>query len=147
MAQEQLRLVQNLLGFAADLCERMQNTVHFAVPWLSHLAVVILASVAFVLYFFPLRVILLIYGIHKFTKKLRKPLSLGNNELLDFFSRVYTFDEAKQYREFRPREVPGFVPNRQIRESVEEDAPSSGEANGPRKLFHRASTKIKLMPP
>ncbi|GAU99133.1 hypothetical protein RvY_10176-2 [Ramazzottius varieornatus] len=147
LAQEQLRLVQNLLGFAADLCERMQNTVAFAVPWLSHLAVIILAVVAVVLYFVPLRAILLIYGVHKFTKKLRKPHSLGNNELLDFMSRVYTVEEVKQYREFRPREVPGFVPNRQVREAVEEDTPSSGETNGPAKLFHRASTKIRLNPP
>ncbi|OWA52050.1 Multiple C2 and transmembrane domain-containing protein 1 [Hypsibius exemplaris] len=105
-AQEQLRTMQNILGFLADLCERMYNMVHFTVPWLSYYAMIVCTVVAIILYLIPLRVILLIWGVHKFTKKLRNPNALGNNEILDFLSRVHTHAEAGKYKELRPRDVP-----------------------------------------
>ena len=105
VAQEQLRVVQNLMGFIADLCERVTNTFQFAVPWLSYMAIGALCGGAILLYFIPVRVLLLLWGIHKFTKKLRKPNAVGNNELLDFLSRVPTNEEVRQYRELRPREI------------------------------------------
>lgn len=105
VAQEQLRVVQNLMGNGADLCEQLQNTFQFVVPWLSYLAILMLAVVTVILYFIPVRVLLLLWGIHKFTKKLRKPTSQGNNEVMDFLSRVHTNEEVKMYRELRPKEI------------------------------------------
>ena len=77
VAQEQLRMMQNGLGFGADLCERMYNTVHFAVPWLSYFAMAVCVSVATLLYFVPLRVILLVWGVHKFTVRKSFPWPKG----------------------------------------------------------------------
>lgn len=105
-AQEQLRVVQNIMGFAADSIEQLQNTFNFTTQWLSCMAVALLAVGTIVLYLVPLRLLLLAYGINKFTKRLRKPKSVGNNELLDFLSRVPTNEQLEQYKLLRPRDVP-----------------------------------------
>ena len=42
---------------------------------------------------------LLISGINKFTKKLRAPNAIPNNELLDFLSRVPSDSELVGYRQ------------------------------------------------
>ena len=42
---------------------------------------------------------LLISGINKFTKKLRAPNAIPNNELLDFLSRVPSDNELVGYRQ------------------------------------------------
>ena len=64
------------------------SSVTWSVPFLSWLAVSVLAVVAFILYLIPLRIIVLLWGINKFTKKLRKPNFVPNNELMDYLSRV-----------------------------------------------------------
>ena len=60
----------------------------WTVPWLSWLAVVVLTIATVVLYLVPLRYLILAWGVNKFTKKLRAPTSIPNNELLDYLSRV-----------------------------------------------------------
>jgi hypothetical protein len=40
------------------------------------------------LFFVLCRVLLLLWGINKFTKKLIRPWAINNNELVDFISRV-----------------------------------------------------------
>lgn len=43
-----------------------------------------------------------VLGINKFTKRLRAPNAIPNNELLDFLSRVPSDKELVMYRELRP---------------------------------------------
>lgn len=69
------------------------STFDFSVPFLSILAMVALAVASLLLFFVPLRYIILVWGINKFTKKLRSPNAIDNNELMDFLSRVPDTDE------------------------------------------------------
>ncbi|KAL8566338.1 hypothetical protein ACOMHN_030538 [Nucella lapillus] len=98
--------VQQGMDMVASLGERIKNTFNWTVPWLSTLAVVALSSGVIVLYFIPLRWLILAWGINKFTKNLRKPNAISNNELLDFLSRVPSDRQVSQYREFRPEFSP-----------------------------------------
>uniref|UniRef100_A0A3P9INA6 Multiple C2 and transmembrane domain containing 1 n=1 Tax=Oryzias latipes TaxID=8090 RepID=A0A3P9INA6_ORYLA len=80
--------VQNALDEVASYGERIKNTFNWTVPFLSWLAIVALGSATVIIYFIPLRLIVLAWGVNKFTKKLRDPYTIDNNELLDFLSRV-----------------------------------------------------------
>uniref|UniRef100_A0A3Q2FL07 Multiple C2 domains, transmembrane 1a n=1 Tax=Cyprinodon variegatus TaxID=28743 RepID=A0A3Q2FL07_CYPVA len=80
--------VQNALDEVASYGERIKNTFNWTVPFLSWLAIVALVVATVVIYFIPLRFIVLAWGVNKFTKKLRDPYTIDNNELLDFLSRV-----------------------------------------------------------
>ncbi|NXQ87244.1 MCTP1 protein, partial [Nyctibius grandis] len=86
--QEVCVSVQNMLDEVASFGERIKNTFNWTVPFLSWLAIVALSVFTIILYFVPLRYIVLVWGINKFTKKLRSPYAIDNNELLDFLSRV-----------------------------------------------------------
>uniref|UniRef100_H2Y6V5 C2 domain-containing protein n=1 Tax=Ciona savignyi TaxID=51511 RepID=H2Y6V5_CIOSA len=97
--QEVLTKVQNILDFIASFGERVKNTFAWRVPFLSWLAVCVLCVVAVVLYYFPLRGIVLLWGINKFTKRLRKPNFVPNNEVMDFLSRVPSNVQIDDYRE------------------------------------------------
>ena len=57
-------------------------------PFLSYLAIVLLIAASILLYAIPLRYLILAWGVNKFTRKLLRPHSIPNNELLDFLSRV-----------------------------------------------------------
>ncbi|XP_060062744.1 multiple C2 and transmembrane domain-containing protein 1-like [Ylistrum balloti] len=100
--QEVCLQVQQGMDMAASLGERVKNTFNWTVPWLSMLAVIALTIGVIVLYSIPLRFLILAWGINKFTKKLRAPNAIPNNELLDFLSRVPSDSELVQYRELRP---------------------------------------------
>ncbi|EDM09926.1 rCG44687 [Rattus norvegicus] len=113
--QEVCVSVQNILDEAASLGERVKNTFNWTVPFLSWLAIIALCVFTAILYFIPLRYIVLVWGINKFTKKLRSPYAIDNNELLDFLSRVpsdvqvwppdWSFSELfkqVQYQELKP---------------------------------------------
>uniref|UniRef100_A0A8C6WXP5 Multiple C2 domains, transmembrane 1a n=1 Tax=Neogobius melanostomus TaxID=47308 RepID=A0A8C6WXP5_9GOBI len=80
--------VQNALDEVASYGERIKNTFNWTVPFLSWLAIVALVVATIIVYFIPLRYIVLAWGVNKFTKKLRDPYTIDNNELLDFLSRV-----------------------------------------------------------
>uniref|UniRef100_A0A3B3X8I6 C2 domain-containing protein n=1 Tax=Poecilia mexicana TaxID=48701 RepID=A0A3B3X8I6_9TELE len=80
--------VQNALDEVASYGERIKNTFNWTVPFLSWLAIVALVVATIIVYFIPLRFIVLAWGVNKFTKKLRDPYAIDNNELLDFLSRV-----------------------------------------------------------
>lgn len=97
MVQDIIITVQNLLDDIACLGERIKNTFNWSVPFLSGLALVIFIIAGVVTYFISIRYIILIWGINKFTKKLRKPYSVDNNELLDFLSRVPSDVQKVQY--------------------------------------------------
>jgi len=86
---------------AASFGERIKNTFNWSVPFLSYLLMVILLLITIVLYIVPLKYLLLAWGINKFTKRIRKPNAVPNNELLDFLSRIPSDPEVKQYRPLR----------------------------------------------
>ncbi|XP_030886808.1 multiple C2 and transmembrane domain-containing protein 2-like isoform X2 [Leptonychotes weddellii] len=101
MVQDIVSTVQNILEEIASFGERIKNMFNWTVPFLSFLACLILAVTTIVLYFIPLRYIILIWGINKFTKKLRNPYAIDNNELLDFLSRVPSDVQKVQYAELK----------------------------------------------
>uniref|UniRef100_A0A8C9Z6V7 Multiple C2 and transmembrane domain containing 1 n=1 Tax=Sander lucioperca TaxID=283035 RepID=A0A8C9Z6V7_SANLU len=80
--------VQSALDDVASYGERIKNTGNWTVPFLSWLAITALCSATVLLYLVPLRYLVLAWGVNKFTKKLRDPYMIDNNELLDFLSRV-----------------------------------------------------------
>nr|XP_026694109.1 multiple C2 and transmembrane domain-containing protein 1-like isoform X2 [Ciona intestinalis] len=97
--QDVLTKVQNILDYISSFGERVKNTFSWRVPFLSWLAVCIFCLVALVLYLFPLRAIVLLWGINKFTKRLRKPDFVPNNEVMDFLSRVPSHVQIDDFRE------------------------------------------------
>ncbi|NWU24705.1 MCTP1 protein, partial [Dyaphorophyia castanea] len=99
--QEVCVTVQNILDEIASFGERIKNTFNWTVPFLSWLAIVALSVFTVILYFIPLRYIVLIWGINKFTKKIRNPYAIDNNELLDFLSRVPSDVQVMQYHELK----------------------------------------------
>lgn len=102
MVQDIVITVQNILEAIACFGERIKNTFNWSVPFLSLLACVLLLVGTILLYLIPLRYIILIWGINKFTKKLRNPYAIDNNEFLDFLSRVPSDVQKVQYAELRP---------------------------------------------
>ncbi|XP_072137302.1 multiple C2 and transmembrane domain-containing protein 1 isoform X2 [Mobula birostris] len=107
--QEVCMSVQNGLDEAACFYERIKNTFNWTVPFLSWLAVFILTVGTIVLCFVPLRYILLVWGIHKFTKKLRNPYLIDNNELLDFLSRVHSDVQVVHFHELTQESSHGLL--------------------------------------
>ncbi|XP_021091246.1 multiple C2 and transmembrane domain-containing protein 2 isoform X2 [Mesocricetus auratus] len=101
MVQDIVSTVQNILEEVASFGERIKNMFNWTVPFLSLLACLILAIATVALYFIPLRYIVLLWGINKFTKKLRNPYAIDNNELLDFLSRVPSDIQKVQYAELK----------------------------------------------
>ncbi|XP_073480624.1 multiple C2 and transmembrane domain-containing protein 1 isoform X3 [Aquarana catesbeiana] len=100
--QEVCISVQGVLDEVASLGERIKNTVNWTVPFLTWLAIITLCVLTAVLYFIPLRYLVLLWGINKFTKKIRSPYTIDNNEILDFLSRVPSDVQLVQYRELKP---------------------------------------------
>ncbi|XP_059910287.1 multiple C2 and transmembrane domain-containing protein 1-like [Gadus macrocephalus] len=102
--------VQNALGEVASYGERIKNTFNWTVPFVSWLVVVALGVACILLYYIPLRYMLLAWGVNKFTKKLRSPYSIDNNELLDLLSRVPSDVQLVQYHELKLD--PSLSPNK-----------------------------------
>ncbi|XP_074547188.1 multiple C2 and transmembrane domain-containing protein 1 isoform X2 [Halichoeres trimaculatus] len=105
--------VQSALDEVASYGERIKNTVNWTVPFLSCLAITALCLATVLLYLIPLRYLVLAWGVNKFTKKLRDPYMIDNNELLDFLSRVPSDVQVMQYRELKTD--PGQSPNKRRR--------------------------------
>uniref|UniRef100_A0A8C1GRD7 Multiple C2 domains, transmembrane 1b n=1 Tax=Cyprinus carpio TaxID=7962 RepID=A0A8C1GRD7_CYPCA len=99
--QDVIITVQNALDEVACFGERVKNTFNWSVPFLSWLAITVLCAGATLIYFIPLRFIVLVWGINKFTKKLRDPYNIENNELLDFLSRVPSDIQLVQYKDLK----------------------------------------------
>ncbi len=97
--QEITLMVQNGLGMLAHVLESCANVFNFCVPFLSWLAFFVLALVTCVLYYVPLRYLIMAWGTNKFTKKLLRPNAINNNELADFISRVPDNEELKSFKE------------------------------------------------
>ncbi|XP_044188890.1 multiple C2 and transmembrane domain-containing protein 1 isoform X2 [Thunnus albacares] len=108
--------VQNALDEVASHGERIKNTVNWTVPFLSWLAITALCLATVLLYLIPLRYLVLAWGVNKFTKKLRDPYMIDNNELLDFLSRVPSDVQVMQYRELKVD--PGQSPSKRRRTNL-----------------------------
>ncbi|KAM9438084.1 multiple C2 and transmembrane domain-containing protein 1-like isoform 4-T4 [Salvelinus alpinus] len=93
--------VQSALDDVASYGERIKNTFNWTVPFLSWLAISVLCVATVLLYLVPLRYLVLAWGVNKFTKKLRNPYLIENNEVLDFLSRVPSDVQVMQYRELK----------------------------------------------
>ncbi|KAM8763148.1 multiple C2 and transmembrane domain-containing protein 2 isoform 2-T2 [Acanthopagrus schlegelii] len=101
MVQDTIITLQNLLDEIACFGERIKNTFNWSVPFLSGLALLVFAIATILTYYIPVRYIVLTWGINKFTKKLRNPYSIDNNEVLDFLTRVPSDVQKVQYSEIR----------------------------------------------
>ncbi|KAL7836730.1 hypothetical protein AOLI_G00280140 [Acnodon oligacanthus] len=108
--------VQSALDEVASYGERIKNTFNWTVPFLSGLAIVALCVATVIVYFIPLRYIVLAWGVNKFTKKLRDPYTIDNNELLDFLSRVPSDVQVVQYRELKLD--PSHSPNKRKKNNL-----------------------------
>ncbi|CAG4995074.1 unnamed protein product [Parnassius apollo] len=86
--QEVTQTVQNAIGYVASVGEAVKNLMNFTVPYLSYLAIIMLFGAMLVLYVIPLRYLLMAWGINKFTRKILRPHTIPNNEVLDLLSRV-----------------------------------------------------------
>ncbi|KAK7160158.1 hypothetical protein R3I93_007961 [Phoxinus phoxinus] len=101
MVQEIVLTVQSTLDEVACIGERVKNTFNWSVPFLSFLACLALFLATTALYFIPLRYIVLVWGVTKFTKKLINPYAINTNEILDFLKRVPSDVQKVQYSELR----------------------------------------------
>ncbi|KAM8972753.1 multiple C2 and transmembrane domain-containing protein 2 isoform 2-T2 [Pelodytes ibericus] len=109
MVQDIVITVQNVLEEIACFGERIKNTFNWSVPFLSILACCVLLVATVLLYLIPIRYIILIWGINKFTKKLRNPYAIENNEFMDFLSRVPSDVQKVQYVELKPSSNQGAL--------------------------------------
>ncbi|CAG0924901.1 unnamed protein product [Notodromas monacha] len=96
----------DFLGKVSIPLLRIQNgekkcVFNFTIPFLSWLAIFLLCLVALVLYVVPLRAMIFIWGVLKFTKKLVRPHALNNNEILDFIWRLPDGEQLVEYRELK----------------------------------------------
>ncbi|XP_063222777.1 multiple C2 and transmembrane domain-containing protein isoform X3 [Bacillus rossius redtenbacheri] len=100
--QEVTQSVQNAIGYIASLGESVKNTFNFTVPYLSVLAIAMLGSTAVVLYLVSVRYLIMAWGVNKFARKLVRPHTVPNNEVLDLLSRVPDDEDLLDYRELKP---------------------------------------------
>ncbi|CAG9792488.1 unnamed protein product [Diatraea saccharalis] len=101
--QEVTQTVQNAIGYVASLGEAVKNLMNFTVPYLSYLAIIMLFGAMLVLYVIPLRYLLMAWGINKFTRKILRPHTIPNNEVLDLLSRVPDDETLLDCREIKPQ--------------------------------------------
>lgn len=63
------------------------------------MAMAVFLVAAIVVYFIPLRFIILAWGTKKFSQRLIRPNHIDNNELLDFLSHCPSNSKLEQWRE------------------------------------------------
>lgn len=117
--QEVTQTVQNAIGYVATLGESVKNLTNFTVPYLSYLAIIMLFGAMMVLYVIPLRYLLMAWGINKFTRKILRPHTIPNNEVLDLLSRVPDDETLLDCRELKPH-----PPNEHRRDARKKHKPS-----------------------
>jgi len=105
--QNKLLELQDTLDFIASTVERIRNIFSFTQPFLSFLAIAIFTLATILLYFIPLRFLIMAWGINKFTKRFRKKRGyIPNNEVMDYISRVFSDKEIRMYGEFHVLQSP-----------------------------------------
>jgi hypothetical protein len=66
----------------------VRSTFNFTVPYLSTLAILLLLAGSVVLYLVSVRYLIMAWGVNKCARKLIRPHTVPNNEVLDLLSRV-----------------------------------------------------------
>ncbi|KAG7296565.1 hypothetical protein JYU34_020358 [Plutella xylostella] len=99
--QEVTQTVQNAIGYVANLGEAVKNLMNFTVPYLSYLAIIMLIGAMVVVYIIPLKYLLMAWGVNKFTRKILRPHTIPNNEVLDLLSRVPDDETLLDCRELK----------------------------------------------
>ncbi|KAK9707893.1 Plant phosphoribosyltransferase C-terminal [Popillia japonica] len=99
--QEVTQGVQNAIGRLATFGESVKNTFNFTVPYLSWIAVILLVATCLVLYFIPIRYLLMLWGMNKFFRRILRPHSVPNNEVLDLISRVPDNEMLLDYKDLK----------------------------------------------
>lgn len=100
--QEVTQTVQNAIGHIASLGEAVKNTFNFTVPYLSWIAIALFLGATVVLYLIPVRYLLMLWGSNKFARRLLRPHSVPNNEVMDLLSRVPDDELLLDYRDLKP---------------------------------------------
>ena len=80
--------IQQFFGSFSSFFESIENVFNVSIPFLSVICLVAMILFTFVLYILPLRIIIILWGVNKLTKKLVRPWATSNNEIMDFLSRV-----------------------------------------------------------
>ena len=94
--------VQQFLGSFSSFIESLENVFNISIPFLSIICLAAMALTTILLYFLSLRsmsyapiglhlifrTIIIVWGVNKLTKKIIRPWSTSNNEVMDFLSRV-----------------------------------------------------------
>ncbi|XP_045470133.1 multiple C2 and transmembrane domain-containing protein isoform X3 [Harmonia axyridis] len=99
--QEVTQSVQNAIGKIASLLESVKNTFNFTVPYLSWIAIAMLLAATVVLYFIPMRYLLMLWGTNKFLRRILRPHSVPNNEVMDLLSRVPDDEMMLDYKDLK----------------------------------------------
>ncbi|OWA52057.1 hypothetical protein BV898_16520 [Hypsibius exemplaris] len=82
-----------------DAALHIQSLLRSMSPgWATCLAVV-LGAATLLTYLVPFRVLMILLGIHKFTKKIRNPNSIPHNDVVAFLSRARTNDKLRVHAE------------------------------------------------
>ena len=88
-----------MTGLVASYCERISNLFHYEEAALSHLWSALLLITAGLLWLLGLRTILLLWGLDKFTKKLRDPNPVTTNEINNLLLRVPDYEMVLDAKE------------------------------------------------
>jgi hypothetical protein len=99
--QEVTQSVQNAIGRIASLLESVKNTFNFTVPYLSWIAISLLFAGAIVLYLIPIRYLLMLWGTNKFLRRILRPHSVPNNEVMDLLSRIPDDEMLLDYKDLK----------------------------------------------
>lgn len=91
--------IYETLGLDGHVFDFLCSLLNWRVPFLSWMAVLVFLGGTVLFYVVPIRYLILIWGINKYTKRLRKPNYISNNELLDFLSRCPTNKQLQQWQE------------------------------------------------
>jgi len=91
--------VQQFLGSFSSFFESLENVFNISIPFLSIICLAALVLTTILLYFLSLRTIIIVWGVNKLTKKIIRPWSTSNNEVMDFLSRVPDRVQLKLYKD------------------------------------------------
>ncbi|KAL1493655.1 hypothetical protein ABEB36_009354 [Hypothenemus hampei] len=99
--QEVTQGVQNAIGKIASLLESIKNMFNFTVPYLSFIAVILLSLATSVLYFIPIRYLLMLWATNKFLRRIFRPHVVPNNEILDLLTRIPDDEMLLDYKDLK----------------------------------------------
>ena len=88
--------IQDWLETGAHLLESLQNLADFTVPFLSWLTVAGIVLATLLLFLLPLRLLIMLWGAEKLTKRLINPNAEFNNEIGNLLVRVPDHEQLRE---------------------------------------------------